>query len=474
MKMPEAPPAAAAGLFEKLGERTPYSDGSTRRRVLAGVIIALTVWRISGGDWALFETNVLNKFAHPLPAVAIAVAIYLLGTLVELVGNTSLMRAAGEGIGAAYVSLELGLPSHFVRKMGIGLGIIFLVVIYLLAPFYLEPPYLANGFVVFVVFVASIFPTIFVIGMLLEALRSYILQHNTMSAFRRLAAWRPVAYISFLLWWPLRVTFATIRGLLGFTKYSLGLQEHLSPAALATYHKLPDRVREGLDRPIGNFGDLGIHYVIQQYEETSNRRWARRLIARVQDVSVVVSASVIAILIVGGSDAYRAFMEPRPEVEAHNATRTQLGKSTVMSRILLNELVGNDAESSVLARFDPAIIKSTMEALVKPLQDGEMRKSLNSAIVELDQAITAESKALSAVSIAEGRRLLENVLLVLGSYLLLFLYLIFFVNLRGAIESMVEALAIEEAIRLAQPAASAPILSIAGSDPDAPSAHSAA
>jgi hypothetical protein len=61
---------------------------------------------------------------------------------------------------------------------------------------------------------------------------------------------------------------------------------------------------------------------------------------------------------------------------------------------------------------------------------------------------------------------LGNLLLILTSQLVLFFYLIFFVNLRGAIESMIEALAIEQQTRprVDLPSINAPVLAIAASD----------
>jgi hypothetical protein len=121
-------PRGVTALLEKIGEQVPYSEGGTRRRLLAGIIVAVTVWSVIGNDpRTLLTTNILNDiFAHPLPSVAMGVAVYLLGTLVEIVGNTSLERAAGEAIRAATAPLESARPAQTVLGVVITANILLL------------------------------------------------------------------------------------------------------------------------------------------------------------------------------------------------------------------------------------------------------------------------------------------------------------------------------------------------------------
>jgi len=105
------------GIVQKFSERVPYCEGATRRRLLAGIIVALTIWGVSGHDvTALLTGEGLNTvFSHPLPSVAFSVGLYLLGTMVELAGNTSIVRAAGEAIFAVSGPERRGASTSFCR-----------------------------------------------------------------------------------------------------------------------------------------------------------------------------------------------------------------------------------------------------------------------------------------------------------------------------------------------------------------------
>ena len=306
-----------------------------------------------------------------------------------------------------------------------------------------------------------------------------------------------ITHLTFIVWWPFRISFATAGGFLGFTHHRLHLEHALSPLGRHVFDRLPVRVSEGLDRPIGDFGDLAIHYVVHRFPDTSNMQWARRLIARVRDVSVIISAAIIALVIALATDAFNQYMKPQqPQVSAaRTATLANEALSSSMAQVLRRlvefrpptgwadtEWANDDRDFrryTSVCGLDPSSVRyrygyfypsqgcsergrSVLLALTTALneklsrtRDGGFAKDLRESLETAFQNLGAKIQADAEAAAIQGQQFFRHVLQLLAVQLVLFLYLIFFLNLRGVIQSMVEALAIEEQDRIAsrQPAA---------------------
>jgi hypothetical protein len=98
--------------LEKLLERVPYSDGSTRRRLVAGAILAIGIVCVQWSSLRAVLADVQTKdlLASPVLALGGVIAIYALGSIAEILGEFFLVRAASGFFWA------LGFPARCVAQ----------------------------------------------------------------------------------------------------------------------------------------------------------------------------------------------------------------------------------------------------------------------------------------------------------------------------------------------------------------------
>jgi hypothetical protein len=104
------------------------------------------------------------------------------------------------------------------------------------------------------------------------------------------------AYIAFL--GTLRAPFYFAFGLFGGSKWRMRIEEKLSEDAKNSYSKLPKSVRTSIERSLGNNAEFGRRALIDRLGTAAAQRWARRLMDRPKDVLALISAIVIALLLV--------------------------------------------------------------------------------------------------------------------------------------------------------------------------------
>lgn len=488
-------------LLDRLLSRLPYSDGSTRRRMLAGVIVGLALWSAASPTnsiSSLFTTNeVSGIFRYSLPSIATGICLYLLGTLVEIVGNVSLVRGAAGAVQATQAPVDHGQPPRHLKRAVVGYfgGLAVLPTVgesvYTLPPLvqFLIPDLWPSPWNGIQLMLASL-----LIGWPIVELLMWMLPRRPFGGVFFGNGWKVWSWIStinrymlFVLFWPLRIMLATFRGLSGRTDYALGLGSRLSPQGHTTWMGLPERVALGLERPAGEYGELAIHFMVDQYEKPSNKRWVTRLVGRMRDVAIVVSAVVLAFIITIGSTFARTSTETNDdpesaEIDARESAEAALYEARAEVRRWEDRGVLRQtfSDTGPTGLFTPDLVEGVrqLEGTLARVKSEAERQRISGAVYEQDyaasrsaveaavKAITAHEAAKGAANLFRAQRLVTRLSLLLAFQLTLFLYLILFVTLRGAVESMIEALAIERA-ELAASAnqvtsqAPAPVLTIA-------------
>jgi hypothetical protein len=280
----------------------------------------------------------------------------------------------------------------------------------------------------------------------------------------------------FVLWWPFRVVLATIRGFGGRTDHALGLSDRLSPNGLATLKAAPERITAGLERPLGDYGDLALHYVVEQYKAASNRKWANRQIGRVRDVAAVVSAAVISLAMWVGASAVQTVTVDSTDLTRLEATRQDARRlrASLQSKAPLSKLtqlltqitprgsasretevlredsaraLGRSRLLDSLVPVDPQEIQQLIDEVERliPNFEAQEKPGIEEQIKRAREFHAEWSAAEANYSALQRRQLLGRIMAVAAIQLTLFLYLILFVTLRAAVETMIEALAIERA-----------------------------
>ncbi|MDX1486654.1 MAG: hypothetical protein R3268_00530, partial [Acidiferrobacterales bacterium] len=103
-----------------------------------------------------------------------------------------------------------------------------------------------------------------------------------------------------LLLWVFVVPFLALanfaRGLIGHTTYNFSLSASLTERGERLLKSFPEKVIAGLTKPVGDDAEFAFKYIVERMSEERDRRWARRLIARAQDVSSVTTAILLLVL----------------------------------------------------------------------------------------------------------------------------------------------------------------------------------
>jgi hypothetical protein len=460
-------------------DRIPYSDGGFRRRLLAGLIVGRTAWVSSGHSLIeLVNTDTVNEiYSHFFPSFAIGLAVYLLGTLIELIGSVSLVRAAAGLVHAAKARLNAAefrsRPAVTARVVVFGICANWFLQLYAPQGILDSIPDLPYDPV------ESVF--VLVLGTGLIGLPFEAAYRLLEAGSRKLASLhRPILVFGAALAVPVRMMDESMRGFFGRSEYSLRLHERISPEARRVLDHMPTRIKEGLDNPIGFHGELALHHIVRLYGTAGNRKWAKQLISRVRDIAAIVSALVVATTLIVGVGLFKRMYE-RGDDAALLATSQQFRQFRLLQQDgytiaeNLASMVRNFdqrpelrfAEINFRRSADPALSNifpgDTQEELVATLNQGvdalegalpvdvpddsplgQSLKGLQRQIAQYRNASKQFQSLIAAAGAAATQRVLATTLALLAWQVVLFLYVILFVTLRSTVESLIEALTIEQ------------------------------
>jgi hypothetical protein len=396
----------AESQLEKLFDRLlPYSDGSGRRRFVAGGILvvggALLNWDLVRSALGT-EVHFIDVIKSPVIAGGMLLLVYAVGTLVELIGDLFLVRAA------AGVFWSFGLPRRVATSK---------------------------------------------------------------------TGWRRVAYcalaavaVPFVMAWNL------IRGLLGRTDYRLPLDEALTPSARERVAELPAKVAEGLRDPVGDNAEMALRYIVERFAAERDRKWARIVINRVNEVSAITTALFFFVLMLVITGKIGPWSQDTSSSEYLSVRqKKQLLESRISELGKLNEDASEFLESS-LRHFSPGVPKifylggfredlnevrqreekKALESLAgsQPSNTAVSGDKADSKLAELkDQLNSIQSaaddlaKAVKAYEELSSRTAAVKTLITLAlAVVFLFLYIGFFTSLRNAIVSVLESLSLQQRV----------------------------
>ena len=139
----------AEGFLEKVLERLPYSDGAGRRRIVAGgiVFIAGTFLQKDAFPSSLAQMELKEILTSPIIIAVCLLLIYAIGSIVELIGEIFLARAASGVLwGLSFPMRKINYESKALRYVTRGvlwfLGIpILLAEVHLFLSFFGYPSY---------------------------------------------------------------------------------------------------------------------------------------------------------------------------------------------------------------------------------------------------------------------------------------------------------------------------------------------
>jgi hypothetical protein len=218
--------------LDKLLERMPYADGSGRRRLVTGgiVLVGIAIILFKADALANFgdvEVDLMTVLGSPTLLLIVILAVYATGSIVEMLGDYFLVRAASGAF------MALGLP-------------------------------------------------------------------GSRASAEQSSAARAAFYILYFSIVPLVTLWQVLSGLLGKTRYSIDLASRLTPEAAATFEGFPSKVVNGLQYPVGDDSEYALRHITETLTEEADRKWGRRLLNRVKDVSAVTTSlfllGIIALL----------------------------------------------------------------------------------------------------------------------------------------------------------------------------------
>ena len=88
-----------------------------------------------------------------------------------------------------------------------------------------------------------------------------------------------------------------IKSFLGYKTYEIKLKTILNKDAMNLCDSFPDSVVSGLSAPVGNDAEIAWKYIVDQFKNESDQKWARRFISRAKDVLAITTSLVIVFFI---------------------------------------------------------------------------------------------------------------------------------------------------------------------------------
>lgn len=95
---------------------------------------------------------------------------------------------------------------------------------------------------------------------------------------------------------PFLIIYNVAKGFLGYTSYQIEISSSLTQKAKKYYDnkiKPEHRVEDGIKCPVGNSAETTWKHFVDLFDTDTDKRWARRSIARVKDVLAITTAMII-------------------------------------------------------------------------------------------------------------------------------------------------------------------------------------
>ncbi len=354
-----------AETVDKVQERFPYLEGSLRRRFVSGCIVlvgiifvclslsnAECIKQLPIGNW-----TIKDLITSPTIAGIGVLFVYTLGNFIELLGEIFLIRTASG------IFWALNYPMRKVKKCKEkkddktkeGKG---------------EKPFI----------IKSILARSFVRGLI------------------------------WMILVPLLCLYYLVMGLIGYTYYKIHIYSYLSRDAKKVYAELPERVATGLCKPAGENTDVVWKYMVEEFENEADQKWARRAIGRVKEVLVITTALIIFFICLVVAYTIKGTQSPAILEEIHEQTRVnftsqyeQAARSIEEYKQVIQVIKDIENRDTEVEKLQPEIL------MERKLTTNQIRNETDKLKKEYDN-ITSEREAIHRKFVRTNAKAIIHVL----------------------------------------------------------------